>query len=145
MKLASLFPAPPSKTASVGLLLLRVVSGVAFMMHGWGKIQDPFNWMGPQAPTPGFLQALAALSEFGGGLAWVLGALVPLASFGIFCTMAFATFFHAVVRGDPFVSKGAGGSYEPALLYLVVAVVMLTVGPGLYSVDAWLRKRLARS
>ena len=94
MKLASLFPAPPpSKGANIGLLLLRLVVGLAFMMHGWGKIQDPFNWMGPQAPTPGILQALAALSEFGGGLAWILGAVVPLASLGIFCTMAFATFF----------------------------------------------------
>ncbi|MCY1015741.1 DoxX family protein [Pyxidicoccus sp. MSG2] len=144
MKLVSLFPPPPTKLGSIGLLLLRLVTGVAFMMHGWSKIQNPLHWMGPEAPTPGILQALAALSEFGGGLAWILGALVPLASLGIFFTMAVAVFFHAVVRGDPFVAKG-GGSYEPALVYLVIAVVMLTVGPGLYSVDAWLRQRLARS
>jgi putative oxidoreductase len=99
--------------------------------------------MGPDAPTPGILQALAALSEFGGGLAWVLGALVPLASLGLFFTMAFAVYFHAVVRGDPFV--GQAGSYEPALLYLAIAVMLMTVGPGLYSVDAWLRQRLAKN
>lgn len=142
MKLASLFPPPPPKLASIGLLLLRLVVGLAFMIHGWGKIQSPFNWMGPQAPVPGIFQALAALSEFGGGLALILGALVPLASLGLFFTMLVATLFHAVAQKDPFVSKG-GPSYELALVYLVIAVVMLTTGPGLYSVDAWLRRRLA--
>ena len=144
MKLVSLFPPPPPKLASIGLLLLRVVAGAAFMMHGWSKIQNPFHWMGPDAPTPGILQALAALSEFGGGLAWVLGAVVPLASLGILSTMVVAVHMHAVKRGDPFVSAG-GASYELALLYLTIAVVLLTTGPGLYSVDAWLRRKLARS
>ena len=64
--------------ADTALLLLRIVAGVAFMLHGWGKIQHPFSWMGPD--MPGFLQALAALSEFGGGAAWALGLLTPLAS-----------------------------------------------------------------
>ncbi|QSQ12564.1 DoxX family protein [Myxococcus landrumensis] len=142
MKLASVFPAPPSTTASVGLLVLRVVAGAAFMLHGWSKIQNPFGWMGPEASVPGVFQALAALSEFGGGLAWILGALVPLASLGIFFTMAVATHFHAVIKGDPFV--GHTGSYEIALLYLALAVAMMTVGPGKFSVDALLRKKLAR-
>ncbi|WP_342376915.1 DoxX family protein [Myxococcus stipitatus] len=142
MKLASVFPAPPSTTASVGLLVLRVVAGAAFMLHGWSKIQNPFGWMGPEASVPGVFQALAALSEFGGGLAWILGALVPLASLGIFFTMAVATHFHAVIKGDPFV--GHTGSYEIALLYLALAVAMMTVGPGKFSVDALLRKKLVK-
>ena len=28
------------------LLLIRVVAGAAFMIHGWGKIQNPLGWMG---------------------------------------------------------------------------------------------------
>lgn len=143
MKLATLFPPPAPTPASIGLLLLRVVAGAAFMLHGWSKIQDPFHWMGPEASTPGVLQALAALSEFGGGLAWILGALVPLASLGLFFTMAVAVHFHAVTRGDPFVAHGA--SYEIALLYLTIAVVLLTTGPGRFSVDAWLRGKLERA
>ncbi|PWB78822.1 MAG: DoxX family protein, partial [Holophagae bacterium] len=72
----------------LALLLVRVVAGFAFMLHGWGKIQNAFGWMGPDAFAPGIFQALAALSEFGGGLAWILGLLTPLASLGIACTMA---------------------------------------------------------
>ena len=122
-----------------GLLVLRVIAGVAFMFHGWGKIQQPFSWMGPDAGMPGLLQFLAALSEFGGGLAWVLGALMPLASFGILSTMAVATYTHAVVRGDPFV--GQGGSYEPALVYFCIALLFLLTGPGRFSVDALVFRR----
>ncbi|WP_437681014.1 DoxX family protein [Sorangium sp. So ce131] len=122
--------------ASAALLALRVVAGVAFIFHGFGKIQAPFSWMGPTAPVPGFLQALAALSEFGGGIAWILGLLTPIASLGIASTMAVAVWMHAVVRGDPFFAKGGGGSYEPAAVYLVVALVLFFVGPGRFSADA---------
>ena len=55
---------------AVGLLVLRIVAGLGFMFHGWGKIQNPFGWMGPDAFAPGFLQALAALSEFAGSEAY---------------------------------------------------------------------------
>ena len=97
-----------SPPADLALLLLRVTAGLAFMMHGWPKIQNPFGWMGPDAFAPGALQALAALSEFGGGLAWMLGLLTRLASMGIASTMVVAFWTHAVVRGDPFVSKTGG-------------------------------------
>jgi putative oxidoreductase len=62
----------------VTLLVIRVVTGIAFMLHGWGKIQAPMSWMGPDAPVPGVFQFLAAFSEFGGGIAWALGFLFPL-------------------------------------------------------------------
>ena len=120
---------------STGLLLLRLVVGLAFMFHGYGKIQSPFNWMGPDAKVPGVLQMLAAVSEFGGGLAWMLGALVPLASFGLACTMTVAVRMHAIVLHDPFVSQTGGRSFEPALVYLGVAVLLLLAGPGRFSVD----------
>jgi putative oxidoreductase len=124
-----------SAAADAALLALRVVGGIAFMFHGWKKIHDPFGWMGPDAFAPSFLQALAALAEFGGGLAWVLGLLTPLASAGIAATMAVAVYFHAVMRGDPFVAAGAGGAYEPAALYLCVALLLIAIGPGRVSLD----------
>src|SRR5688572_20371572 len=106
-------PTATSTRVSAGLLILRLVAGLAFMFHGWGKIKNPTGWMGENATIPGVFQALAAISEFGGGLAWILGALTPLASFGIVCTMAVAVYMHAFVFEDPFVAKGPGkGSYE---------------------------------
>ncbi len=32
-----------ASSASVGVLLLRLIGGVAFLFHGWGKIQNPFS------------------------------------------------------------------------------------------------------
>ncbi len=132
------FPPFVGGRGAVGLLMVRVVSGAAFVLHGWSKIQDPFGWMGPEAPVPGFLQALAAVSEFGGGLAWIAGLLTPLASLGLVCTMAVAAAFH-IGRGDPFV--GREGSYELALVYLATALLLLLVGPGTLSADAALFRR----
>lgn len=121
---------------SAALLILRLVVGLAFMFHGWGKIQSPFSWMGPDAPVPGFFQMLAAVAEFGGGLAWMLGLFTPLASLGIAITMLVATAMHAFVLKDPFVASGPGmGSYEPAISYLCVALVLMFIGPGKYSLD----------
>ncbi len=129
-------PLAQPTAASVGLLLLRLFAGVAFMVHGWGKIQNPMDWMGPGAPVPGFLQLLAAVAEFGGGLAWILGLLTPLASLGIAITMAVAAMVHLAVLKDPIFPAGPGtGSAEPALGYLFIALVLLTVGPGKFSAD----------
>jgi putative oxidoreductase len=133
-----LFPAFLGGPAAVGLLALRLVAGAAMMFHGWPKIQHATSWMGPDAPVPGALQALAAVAEFGGGLCWVLGLLTPLASFLILCTMAVAAGMVHIPAGHPFVASGGGPSYEPALGYLAIAVALLLIGPGKISADALL-------
>ena len=120
--------------ASFAMLALRLVAGSACVLHGSGKITNAFGWMGPEAPVPGFLQALAAFSEFGGGLAWVAGLLVPLASLGLLCTMAVALQFH-VGRGDPFVAQGPGPAWELPATYFVIALLLLLAGPGRLSLD----------
>ena len=119
----------------VALLLLRLISGAAFIQHGWPKFQHAFNWMGPEATVPAFLQALAAVSEFGGGIALMLGLLSRLAALGIACVMLFAIFMVHLPKGDPFVSVG-GSSYELAAVYLAIMLVFILRGPGQYALDA---------
>lgn len=120
---------------SLAMLFVRLVAGTAFIFHGWSKIQDPFHWLGAAAPIPGIFQALAALSEFGGGIAWILGLLTPLASLGLMATMSVAVYFH-VSHGDPFI--GQGGSFEPALGYAALSFLLFMIGPGRFSLDAFL-------
>lgn len=124
-----------SQKIDIALLLIRIVVGIAFMFHGYGKIQNPFGWMGPDSTIPGILQALAALSEFGGGLALVIGLLTSLASLGIAFTMIGAVYLHAVVMGDPFVNMTGGGSYELSSVYLVISLFFILAGAGRYSLD----------
>ena len=120
---------------SLALLALRAIGGTAFMIHGWEKIGNPFHWMGPESKYPGFLQFLAALSEFGGGLAWILGVLTPLASLGIAATMAVAVYTHMQVMKDPFVNLTGGTAYELPSLFLGIAIVLMSLGAGRFSLD----------
>jgi putative oxidoreductase len=129
------------RIGSVGLLLLRLVMGVAFLLHGWGKIQTPLGWMGPEAPVPAILQALAALAEFGGGIALIAGLLTRLASLGIAAVMVVALGMVHLPHGDPFVSKTGGASYELAAVYLACAMVFLLLGAGRFSMDALLFRK----
>lgn len=130
-------PVPQSVPASAALFLIRLIAGAAFSLHGWGKIQTPFGWLPPEAPIsiPAFFQFLASISEFGGGIGWILGFLTPLASLGIGCTMTVAVYLHSMVFKDPFVTMTVGSSYEPALVYLGIALVFLALGPGKFSLD----------
>ncbi len=134
-------PSPQSTPASIALLILRLIAGIAFIYHGYGKIQTPFSWMPEGSPVPGFFQFLAAVSEFGGGIAWILGLVTPLASLGMTFTMLAATLFHAALLKHPFVSLDHGPSYELAAAYLGVALVLLFVGPGKFSLDFLLFKK----
>lgn len=128
-------PLPHTAPASTALLVVRLIAGAAFVLHGSGKIVNPFAWMGPDATIPGFFQLLAAISEFGGGIAWILGLLTPLAALGIGCTMTVAVYTHLVLRGDPFVNLTGGPGYELALVFWGIALLLLLLGPGRFSLD----------
>ena len=117
------------------LLLVRIILGAAFILHGWGKIQHPFNWMGPDAAVPGIFQLLAAISEFVGGGALIVGFLTRIGAFGIGCTMTVAFILHCFILGDPFVNLTGGSSFEPAIVYLTIAFLFMIMGPGRFSLD----------
>lgn len=108
--------------------------GAAFILHGWPKIQTPFGWMPPDANMPGFLQLLAAVAEFGGGIALILGLLTRVAALGLAVTMAVAAGMVHIPAGHPFVGTG-GPSWELAAVYFACAGLFLLAGPGRLSAD----------
>lgn len=121
---------------SVGLLALRLVVGTAFLFHGWPKVQNPTAWMGPEGGVPGALQAAAAVAEFGGGLALILGLLTPAACLGLVAVMVTALAMVHLPKGHPFVAPKPGEpSFELAAVYLACAVQFLLTGPGRFSLD----------
>jgi putative oxidoreductase len=121
---------------SFGLLVLRLVVGTAFILHGWPKIQKPTSWMGDA--LPGALQFLGAITEFGGGIALILGLLTPLVALALAVQMAAALFIAHFPKGQPFVANGPGGDFELPLVYFALFVAMFTLGPGRYALDALL-------
>jgi putative oxidoreductase len=123
---------------SYGIVLLRVVVGVAFVGHGTQKL---FGWFGGYGPkgTGGFfgsqgyrapvLMAVAAgLAEAGGGTMLALGFATPLAAALLAIVMinaiASVTFKKAFMFGS-----------ELELIYLTIAVSLAAIGPGRFSID----------
>ena len=122
---------------NIGLLLLRIGMGsfIAFG-HGLGKfpISDGFiQGVGNLGfPFPVFFAWSAALSELMGGIFIAIGFLTRPAAFFVTFTMLVAGFLrHA---DDPFSGK------EKAFLFAFIAIFLLIVGPGRYSVDARIGK-----
>ncbi|PXX26347.1 DoxX family protein [Arenibacter sp. ARW7G5Y1] len=151
--------------ASIGLLIIRLIAGFGLIMHGLPKLAAPMSFAGEA--FPGILQLLAVISEFGGGIALILGIFVPLASLGASITMFVGiVFMHIPFKdpiyritvkysfegdGDPFFgfplwlakadghSVAGSGSAELALLYFVITLCLFFVGGGYYSLDHYLR------
>lgn len=84
----------------LGPLALRLYLGPIFIYAGWKKIngiEDTIAWFGNPdwglgLPFPEFLGWLAALTEFGGGIALILGLATRLISIPLMVTMLVAAF-----------------------------------------------------
>lgn len=137
-----LFGSWPNNRASAGLLIMRLIGGLGMMYHGLPKIQNPFGWMGDA--MPGFLQACAAMAEFGGAIALMAGLLTPLASFALTINMIVA--ISVVSKMNlPFVAGKPGEpSTELGWLYLGFSLLLLLAGPGRFSIDYLSFSRFAK-
>jgi putative oxidoreductase len=123
---------------SYGILLLRLVVGIAFVGHGTQKL---FGWFGGYGPkgTGGFfaskgyrfavpMAVAAGLAEAGGGTLLALGFATPLAA-----TMLAIVMINAI-RSVTFKKAFMFGS-ELELIYLTIAVSLAAIGPGRFSID----------
>jgi putative oxidoreductase len=123
---------------SYGILLLRLVVGVAFVGHGTQKLFGWFGGYGPQGTggffaskgyrAPVLMAVTAGLAEAGGGTLLVLGFATPLAGAMLAAVMidaiASVTFKKAFMLGS-----------ELELIYLTIAVSLAAIGPGRFSID----------
>ena len=134
-------PAPPA-FISAALLFLRLIVGAAFVLHGRPKLAHPTSWMGAPGTgaPPAALQVLAVVAEVGGGLAVLLGLLTRLGAAGILAMMIGALVTVHLPNRHPFVSTSAPSSELP-FVYIAIALVLLVVGPGAWSLDALLLTR----
>jgi len=115
----------------LALLLLRIGAGIILILHGLPKIKHPLGMKG-MIGAP--LSMLVAIGEFFGGLGILLGALTQIAAIGPLIIMLGAVYFHKFKWGDPFVSKKGG--YEYPFILAIIALVLILMGGGAYSVDA---------
>ena len=127
---------------SAGLLILRLVFGGLFTVHGAQKL---FGWFGGYGLSgtgtlfeelgfrPGRMFAAAGgLAEFGGGLLLAVGLLEPVASAAIISVMLVGI---ATVHLHNGLLANTNGIELP-LLYATAATSVALTGPGDYSLDA---------
>jgi putative oxidoreductase len=125
----------PSTRASVGLLAIRLSGGLGLALHGLPKIYNPLGWMGADATVPAVFQLCSALAEFGGGIAWIVGLLVPLVSLAVVINMFVAILTVVVPMKWPFVAAPGKPAGELAWIYLSIAILLFTCGAGRLSLD----------
>lgn len=134
------------------LLILRLALGVIFVMHGAQKVLGLFGGGGLQATVQNFQAHLgipptlgyaAALTELLGGLGLVGGLFTRLSALGIASVMGVAIWKVHLANGfflnfSCEAGKGHGIEYNIALLGMALA--LLLIGGGSYSLDQRLWK-----
>ncbi len=118
-------------------LVLRLLIGGLFVLHGWPKIKNSkqtASWVASTgwAWATGFAYAFTLL-EFFGGLALILGFLTPIVALLFVLQMIATTIFSRAKLG-----KKLMGGWETDLLFLAGALALVFVGGGAWSLDALL-------
>src|SRR5215471_2660174 len=134
---------------------LRLIVGFGFMQHGFAKLgRGPEHFaailQALGTPAPHLMAWISILTELFGGLAILLGALVPLAAIPMSILLIVAIFtvhlrfgfssitLVAVTAAGP--QLGPPG-YETNLLYLACLAALVLGGSGPFSLDGLIRKR----
>jgi putative oxidoreductase len=116
-------------------VLLRVILGVIFVIHGWPKIKD-FDSTKKFVASMGFVPAglwafLLAVTEFFGGILLLAGFATRIISILLIFSMLVALYMNIFVWKRPFKS-----GWELDLLIIICLASVLFLGSGAYSIDS---------
>ncbi len=133
-----------SRRIDTGLLVLRIVIGLVFLMHGGQKlfvygfdgVIGAFGQMG--VPMPAITGPLTAIVEFLAGGALVIGLLTRLAAIGLAINMLGAILIVHLKNGF-----FMPGGYEFPLTLLAANIAIALTGAGYYSIDRVIAERRA--
>ncbi|HEY3294115.1 MAG TPA: DoxX family protein [bacterium] len=124
-----------------GLLLLRVLVGLALMYHGWLKVvhgvpgfAEGITKMGqPFDSAPLLFAWLSTVTELLGGFFLLLGLWTRYAAIALIINLSVAAFVRNA--GNPIIDPSTTATMELALTYLTMVAAIFIMGPGHVSVD----------
>jgi putative oxidoreductase len=136
------------------LIVVRIVLAWIFLYYGAGKLFGAFNGPGLHATAlffsntahlhpGGFFAVLGGVIEFGGAIALIFGLGARLAGLALVGDMIMAMITVTWTNGIN--SESLTPGYELNLALAALALVVVVVGAGRFSVDALLDRHLAVS
>lgn len=129
-------------TGQVGTIILRLVLGIIFFVHGLDKflggIENISGWF-QSIQIPGFLAYVVASIELVGGLALIAGIFTRYVSALLAIILLVATL--KVKLGAGFMGNGQMAGYEFDLALLAIALFLALGGSHLWSLDSLFKKK----
>lgn len=141
----------PALAVDLALVAVRVALAWIFVYYGAAKLFGAFGGAGIHGTAlyfantahlrpGGFFAVLGGIIEFGGAIAMALGLASRLAGVALFADMVMAMITVTWANGMNSEKIPAGYEFNVALCVLALVVVLL--GAGRFSVDALIERRL---
>lgn len=127
---------------NTGLLVMRIIIGAIFFMHGIMKFNMGINMTAgffTQADIPAALLFawIVTLLETFGGLALIFGVATRIVSLLLIITMI-VSIIVVLHFGLPFISTQTATGYELNLALIASLIPILILGPGRYSLAKYI-------
>jgi putative oxidoreductase len=126
----------PTTAQNAGLLVLRLVVGVTFLLHGLDKLGDPSGaeelFASLDISAPGLMAPFVALTETVGGLLLIAGLARSLVGVALAVDMLVALVTNHIDEGF----LVADGGIELVLLLGGASAALALTGAGRFSADA---------
>ena len=130
---------------NIAILIARVFIGACFVVHGLGKLglvgsgsmKGFEGWLASMGiPMPALQARVAMACELGGGLLLFAGLFMRVGCLLCLSTMVVAALIGHKGGGYLITNTPPGNEYTINLA--AICVVLFLLGPGAYSIDAWL-------
>jgi len=114
----------------IALFILRVITGLALLTHGWPKFKGfvgTMKWLQSEGfPLPLISTCLVVLAEFFGAILLILGVYVQYVAAFIALNFVVVILYHLK-------KKQGWKAMEMAVLYLAIAVTLALAGAGAWA------------